>query len=502
MSHPPVRDVWVKEISEKRGAPYIYFDGQQALRTGFAPGQKFSVDVGADRITLTLNEDGSRTVSARERKDRVYPVIDLNSKELATIFDGMTSIRVVVTPGKIYLVPMASEVKKRERLNRLAGKLASKEPLAMGSLSHGGGILTHAIHQGLLNGGFQADLSFANEIREDLLMQAMEANETWTGQTMAVGMPMQEAAQDDWLLAQLPKLDILEMGLPCSGASRAGKSKRGLTKMEDHPDVGHLVFAALVILNKTQPAVVLLENVPEYADSASAQILRLQLRDMGYTTHEAVLEGKDFGCLENRVRWCMVATTHGMSFDFENLAPQVRIVKRLVSALDPEVGPEDSRWSRLQYLKDKEVRDKAAGKGFSMQTVTPESTSVPTIRKGYHKGGSTDPYLEHPTDPDLLRKFTAGEHAAIKEVPAHLIRGLSETTAHELLGQGIVYAPFLAVGERIAVAMIDLRNDLIAKGKISENGLVSAGATPTPASHSDGAPVLKRRAPMRRHGIG
>ena len=56
-----------------------------------------------------------------------------------------------------------------------------------------------------------------------------------------------------------------------------------------------------------------------------------------------------------------------------------------------------------------------------MQVVTPESTSVPTLRKGYHKGGSTDPLLTHPTNPELLRQLTVVEHARIKEVPVELV---------------------------------------------------------------------------------
>lgn len=143
-------------------------------------------------------------------------------------------------------------------------------------------------------------------------------------------------------------------------------------------------------------------------------------------------------------------------------------------------------------MLESRLRDQEAGKGFQMQTVTPESTSVPTIRKGYHKGGSTDPYLKHSTDPDLLRKFSAKEHATIKEVPAHLIAGLSETTAHELLGQGIVYAPFEAVGERIAEALIGLRNGL----------RVAAPASRQDKPEPDLGAVLKRRIPMRKFGIG
>lgn len=444
-------DVWIKGIGEKRGAPYVYFDGEQAIRAGFSPGQKFSLLIDGEKVVLSANKDGSRTVSAKRnpRGGSDYPVIDINSKDLSDLFEGMSSIRVVVQQGKVFLLPLATEIKKRERFARIADKMANKEPLAMASLSHGGGVLSHAIHEGLKRAGVQANLAFANEIREDLLQHAIEHNDAWSDDTMAVAMPMQEAAQDDWLLARLPKLECLEMGLPCSGASKAGASKRGLSKMEDHPEVGHLVFSALMILSKTQPAVVLLENVPEYADSASAMILRYQLRDMGYHTHEAILEGKDFGCMENRVRWCLVAVTEGLDFDINQLAPAVTVVRKLGDYLDSSIGPDDPRYRAVGYLKEKMERDAAKGNSFAMQTVTAESTSVPTLRKGYQKGGSTDPRLLHPTNPELSRLLTAAEHARVKQVPDHLIEGLSDTVAHQLLGQGILYAPFEAVGHRI-----------------------------------------------------
>lgn len=449
-------DMWVKGIGEKRGAPYIYFDGMQAVRTGFVPGQSYevTVDEKSKAVILTVNKDGSRTVSAKRKGDKDYPVIDINSKELLSLFDGMSSIRVVVQQGRVYLLPLASELKKRERINRIVGKMQAGAVLSMGSLSHGGGILSHAIHEGLKSAGIKADLAFVNEIREDLVQQAFEHNDAWNENTTAIAMPMQEAAQDEWLLAHLPKIDILEMGLPCSGASKAGASKRGLSKMEDHPEVGHLVFSALVILNKTQPVVVLLENVPEYADSASAQILRHQLRDMGYQTHEAIIEGRDFGCIENRIRWCMVATTDGLDFDFDQIKPSVKVVRKLDEFIDKTITPDDPRWRAVEYLKEKERRDADKGNSFSMQFVSAESTSVPTLRKGYQKGGSTDPRVRHPDNPELSRLLTATEHARIKGVPESLIEGLSDTIAHQLLGQGIAYAPFEAVGKRIGECLM------------------------------------------------
>lgn len=471
-------DVWIKNIGEHRGAPRLWFEGHQVIRAGFAPGDKFDLTIDGDRVVLSANRDGSRTVSAKKKGDRQHPVIDINSRELLALFEGMSAVRIVVQKGKVVILPLASELKKRERLDRVTRKMASGEPLRMGSVSHGGGVLSHAIHQGLKDAGIEADLSFANEIRADLLEQAIEQNDAWSETTAALALPMQELVQDEWLLSRLPLLEIAEMGLPCSGASRAGVSKKGLKMMEEHEHVGHLAHSALVILNKVQAAVVLFENVPDYANSASANILRLQLRDMGYQTHEAILEGKDFGCLENRIRWCMVATTEGLDFDFDKIQPSVRIVKRLGDVLDPSILPDDPRYREVEYLKKKEVRNKAAGNGtrFCMQFVHPESTSIPTLRKGYHKGGSTDPRLVCPGDPEKSRLLTSAEHARAKGVPDRLIAGdvLSEGEKHQLLGQGIVYEPFRAVGQRIGERLMELAQDKLEEEQQDCSGHIPA----------------------------
>lgn len=479
-------DVWIKNLGTHRGAPRLYLDAAQAVRAGFAPGERFEVRVDGQRVILSKNVDGSRVVSSRKNGDERLPVIDINSKELLAAFEGMDSVRVVVGEDHVYLLPLASEIKKRERLERLTDKVMRGAPLAIGSLAHGGGILAHAIHQGLQDAGLKADLQFVNEVREDLIDHASRVNDAWAvadpasgrKRTAALVVPMQEAVQDDWLMSQLPLLEVLEMGLPCSGASKAGVAKRGLEKMEDHPGVGHLVYAALVILNKTQPAVVLLENVVDYKNTASAQILRAQLRDMGYDLQEAILEGKDFGVLEDRVRWCLVATTRGVQFDFDQLAPTVRVVRMLGEVLD-DVPPDDPRWRTMKHLKDKRERDQAKGSNFKMQVIQPTDTKVGVLRKGYHKGGSTDPLLQHPTDPDRLRLLTAAEHSRIKGVPPHLIEGLSQTQAHQLLGQGILYDPFRKVGERIGKRVTEAAQASRAR-QVRSLGQAQAAAAGTP----------------------
>jgi DNA (cytosine-5)-methyltransferase 1 len=443
---------FVKKVGNNRGAPRIWLEGLQTARAGFTPGQRYDVEVQGQTVVLSLNPDGSRVVSSKVVGERANPVIDLNSRELLAVFDGMASIRVAVKDGEIYLVPLASELKKQERFKRLRDKLERGEPLAAGSLAHGGGILAHAVHTGLHNAGIETKLKFANEIRPELLEHAAIHNDAWNENTMPIAAPVQEFAFDERGIANLPKLEILEMGLPCSGHSVAGLAKRGHGIPEAHPEVGHLVVSALIIINKTNPAAILFENVPGYEGSASAAILRKQLRDLGYNTHERVLNGKEWGAIENRDRWCMVAVSEGIEFNFDQLMPPKSRPRQLGEILEP-VALHDPAWSPMEGLKAKQERDIAEGKGFRMQVYDATAESIGTIGKGYQKNRSTEPKVVHPQDPNLLRLLTPREHAAAKSIPSHLVDGLSATVAHEVLGQSVVYSPFRDVAQHMGNAI-------------------------------------------------
>lgn len=442
----------VAKIGQCKGHPRLWMQGSRPAKAGFTPGTRYNVKPDREKKMLILEvvQDGVRVVSRKAQGEKEVPVIDLNSSEMLSLFEGMNAVRLVMQAGRIFILPLASELAVQERSERLHAKLEKCEPLMVGSLSHGGGVLSHALHAGLADAGIQTKLAFANDIREELLDQASVKNDAWNAETIALAAPMQELAFDHYAMGKLPRVELLEMGLPCSGASVAGKARRGLGHAEEHPEVGHLVVSALAIIAKIQPVLIVLENVKQYLTTASMWILRHQLRDMGYELHETVLQAAEWNALEHRERMCMVAVTRGLSFDFSKLERPTEIERRIADILDAEV-PED-RWSEMSGLKAKEERDKAAGKGFAMQIVTAFDTKCPTITKGYAKVRSTDPKVQHPTNPDLLRQFSPAEHARIKNCPERLIEGLSATLAHELLGQSICYDPFRAVGKLIGRA--------------------------------------------------
>lgn len=256
----------------------------------------------------------------------------------------------------------------------------------------------------------------------------------------------------------MPQLDFVCGGIPCTGASRAGVSKNKLQFAEEHSTAGTLFFDYLEFVKATNPAVALVENVPEYGKSSSMAVIRSVLGSLGYDLFEAVLDGSEFGAIEARKRLCLVAITKGLGgsveFVFPSASPGVQPGKQATLADVLEDIPLDSdRWKSYDYLAAKEERDIAAGKGFSRQLVRPDARTVGTIGRGYSKARSTEPFLQHPTSPDLSRLFTPVEHARIKGIPEYLVDGLAATTAHEVLGQSVIYPVFHSVGYAIGAAI-------------------------------------------------
>jgi DNA (cytosine-5)-methyltransferase 1 len=324
------------------------------------------------------------------------------------------------------------------RLARLNARLAAHEPLRLGSVCHGGGVAADALLRGLGQAGTPSRLAFGLELERPYLEQSLTR-----GPLADRGAVSVEGDLGEVDYAALGECDLLEAGLPCVAASPAGRSKKHLARPEADLQVADLAAAFLDVVRATQPLVVLLENVPEYACSASADLIRRRLERWGYVLQERVVEGIQWS-LENRRRWILVATTRGLAFDLDNLQA-TREHATLGEVLDTRV--EATRWHTFSHLASKETRDLARGNGFRQQLLDASSTRVPTLRRGYQKGGSTDPRLQHPTRKGMSRLLTPSEHARIKGVPPSLVSGLSDTVAHQVLGQSVIAPAFVGLGQ-------------------------------------------------------
>ncbi|PEH40477.1 DNA cytosine methyltransferase [Burkholderia gladioli] len=448
----------IRKLGSNRGKPRLWIEGVQAVKAGFTPGVTYTPRIDTGRCMLVLEADaaGQRVVSKKIVRDREVPVIDIQNPGLLGMFVemGLSSVRIVVQLRKIFILPVASELRAKERLERLKRKLEQNEPLLIGSFASGVGILDRAAHTGLKEAGVVSRLAIATEIRADCMEHAFRCNPVYDAMTIPVTAPMQEVVFDKWVMGQLPVLDGIVMGIPCSGASTAGRAKRKLAFPEAHPDVGHLIVPAIAAIAHTSPSFVAIECVPAWLNTASAAITRSMFRDLGYVVHETVLKAAEWNMLEHRDRMCMVAVTHGLEFSFELVERPVPRTQHLGEIMEA-VPLDDKCWGSMAYLKAKEIRDAAAGKRFKMTVVGPESSKVPTLNATLAKRQSTGTFIQHPENPHLLRIPSPREHARCKGIWDDLVEGVTQAFGHEICGQAVSVPPFVSVFKAIGLVLKD-----------------------------------------------
>ncbi|RMS91722.1 C-5 cytosine-specific DNA methylase, partial [Pseudomonas savastanoi] len=114
-----------------------------------------------------------------------------------------------------------------------------------------------------------------------------------------------------------PECDLFVAGIPCTGASRAGKAKNKLNSAEQHPSAGSLFIDFLDFVRYSNPVMAIVENVPDYQTSTSMEVIRSVLKSLGYRLFECILDGAVFGAFESRSRMALVAYTEGAFEPFE-----------------------------------------------------------------------------------------------------------------------------------------------------------------------------------------
>jgi DNA (cytosine-5)-methyltransferase 1 len=449
------------KIGESRGVARVWLEGQKLLNAGVQIGTRYSLRTpGHNRLELVPLATASETdlvvtVSKRERYGVISPLLEIRTELLRKLFKTAEKVRVVIRLGRIAVTAIEKDIRVQERLDRLRHKLQANEPLAVCSLFHGGGVLDRAIHNGFARHGIATYIRIGIELEERYLDASLRNNPMlWRDDSFAICSDIRDVRRGD----DIPVCDLVVAGIPCTGASRSGKAKNRLRATEEHPSAGSLFVDFLDFVRYSNPAMAILENVPDYLTSTSMMVIRSVLGSLGYRLFECVLDGNAYGALENRSRMAVVAYTEGMidSLCLEDVLP-VRTKESTLASVLEEIAPDHGSWKSYGYLDLKEQRDIAAGKGFRRQLLDGNSPSCGCIGRGYAKARSTEPFIRHPADPRLSRLLTVAEHARVKTIPEEMVCGVSATTAHEILGQSVIFATFEALGSAVAKKLALLR---------------------------------------------
>jgi len=452
MNHSMTTVLNVK-IGESKCVPRIWMEGESLTRAGLRIDTRYRVQTTAEhRIELHEAAADYRgetfKVSSRNRHGITRPLMEVRSRLLRAVFEQCEKVRVAIRKGVIVITALQLELNIVERSNRIMKKVREGAPLAVCSLFHAGGVMDKALHHGFALGGLASFVKVAVELSAVYLSASLRNNpELWRAESVAVHSDIRDMNWNN----KAPACDVLVAGIPCNAASKSGLAKNELEFAEEHDDAGTLFVDFLDGVKATNPAIIIAENVPEYQSTAGMAVIRSVLGSLGYQVFETVLDGNDFGALERRRRLVVVAVCKRLAhaFDFATLSPVKVKESNLNEILDP-VPLDSDRWKSYDHLASKAVKDKAAGKGFARQILTGSEAFCGTIGKGYFKGRSTEPFIQHPLDSALSRLFTAQEHARLKGIPEGVFAGEAETVAHEIMGQSVIYPQFVSVGAGVA----------------------------------------------------
>jgi DNA (cytosine-5)-methyltransferase 1 len=463
------------QISEARAVSRLWIEGAKLAHAGVQIGVQYLLTVSKEfrRIELRpapndLNDNVGKTykVATRTRNGRTSPLFEIRDAIFKEVFGVGTKVRVAIQRGRIIVSQTHIETKIQERVKAFNDKLKSGEPLSAISIFHGGGVLDKAMHHGLLQAGLQSFVKVGVELEGSYIDASLVNNpELWREDSIVINGDVRDI---NLMGTGIPQAQLLWAGIPCTGASPAGVAKNKNACAEAHVTAGTLFIDFIDWVKATNPAIVVLENVVEYAKSVGMVVIRSVLSGLGYELSETVIDGEKMGALEKRKRLCMIATTPGVCerVDFGNLVATRTKEEKLAEILE-DVPADSPRWKNYDYLAEKELRDIAGGKGFKRQLLTGQEDGCGVIGRGYSKARSTEPFIICPWDSQKSRLLSSSEHAKAKTVPLTVIEGVSETEANEILGQGCVYEAFVAVAVLIAKTVKGLVKPLV-KNSIEE----------------------------------
>lgn len=429
------------KIGMHRNRPRIYLHSSRLVDEGWSIGDNFDVKQGGNsNLRLVVNNEGSRKVSRKKKagKDEYQPLIDLHEEDFKKIGDVGSKIRVFVHEGVMIFSKHFQDMKVVERVKSLLDNIGKVNTT---SFFHGGGICSRAIHQGLADAGVDSRIGFALEREREYLESSLANNSVmFDKDSVVVNAELKDV---QFFNSNLPNTNIFEAGIPCTSFSKANVKTQGAPEATDS---GLAFFDTLKGIQAMNPAIIVLENVPEFGKSASANIVRGCLSGWNYKIKEKVLCGHDFGAFENRSRWVCLAVSEGLEefIDFDDLEYSGPDKPSSFSMIKDENAPEDS-WKLYDYLHAKQEKDIAAGKGFRMHIINDDSESCNVIPRSYSKVQSTGALVAHPNS-EMLRLFTVGEHARAKTIPPELVDGVSTTRSHQILGQSCIFNVFKSIG--------------------------------------------------------
>jgi DNA (cytosine-5)-methyltransferase 1 len=427
------------KVGESRGKRRVWIEGSALLRGGYSPGTRFNVNRSGNTLTLVVDDAGTNKVSGRRRGDADLPIIDLNNQELNDLFAGYDRMVVKYYQSKIVITPTRTALQKAKRALVAASV----------GMFVGGGLLSQSAEAA----GFP--LAAAVEVNADFA-EVHQANHPCLLSVCGI-----QDADLSTIAAQVGPVGLYHAGVPCEPYSVSRRNDGTNTKVDkalppEAHELGDMSYWNLRAIEIFNPHTVLMEEVPQYLDSASWYVTQHVLRRLGYTVDARVLNSADYGGVTARKRAVIVGTTFD-SVDWPEPVPATRRLRDILTAPSDIACEWFTRTTASKsWLFDHWTKQQARGNGLYSAIVDYGDLTVGTIKKRYLAGQGDNQVVLHPADREKLkadpkdptvryRWLTVNEIKRLMDLPDSYYLGETKTTAGEILGQGVHVGMFTAV---------------------------------------------------------
>lgn len=454
-----VHNYRVKHLSN--GAARIYIKNSTLLeKAGYFAGSVISVRCSKHRIEIELNANGDKTIMDTARG----ALLELRNKEVAKSFAGVDSVVLTVRRNKLTIAISKGEQRRLKRENAFAAKLISNTELASGSLFSGIGLLAYALKLGLSQAGITTRIQYANDSNELALDCNLTGNPIWDD--AAPNAVASSESLGEALFGDIPEVDILEIGKPCINQSKLCKKEH---RDLNHPTVGTLFVQVIHAVRRMNPSIILIENASPFINSKTFELIERELSEYRFTSTK--LTGFDFGDYESRERACIVGVSLGLpEVGISNFsAPTNTPHPPLSDALEP-IASDSPLWREMQHVKNKEDDERL---NFKNTLYSGSDTRIGTLTASYSAPKVGSPMVQHPTNKNLQRQFTAMEHCNIRALPKRLaavvmsvakgthplvsVRG-STSAVHRINGNSVTPKAWIAMGTFIGRYLCEYRH--------------------------------------------
>lgn len=275
--------------------------------------------------------------------------------------------------------------------------------------------------------------------------------------------PLQEAKIEDVNEKELPDVDMVLFGFPCTSFSIAGKREG----FEDE-NSGHLFFEALRIIKEKKPRVFFLENVKNLVSHDKGNTFKViteSLKEEGYYFRYQVLNSMEYGNVpQNRERIYVVGFRSKEECDKFYFPEPIPLTKTVHDITRPnEKKPEKYYYEKSKYyqmLKEAMINKDTVYQLRRIYVRENKKGVCPTLTANMGTGGHNVPLI---IDDFGIRKLTPQETLMLQGFPEDfkIPEKMADSHIYKQAGNSVTVTVIERIAKNIVKVLREFDTDII-----------------------------------------